>query len=140
MLDRDERPDTKIPAKRPPARGEIEIASLTTTAVSRDGRYVRLDFEDALGRPSNLRLTNADVQKLVMTLPRLLSRALQAQHGDATVRAVFPLSRWRLETAAAAEDLILTMMTTDGFEVAFSLSARAIAEITSALEATRSSS
>jgi hypothetical protein len=73
-----------------------------------------------------------------MTLPQLLSRALQAQHKDATVRAVFPLSRWHIETATASEVFILTMMTPDGFEVAFSLNASTIAEIASALEATRS--
>jgi hypothetical protein len=85
-----------------------------------------------------LRLTNTGVQQLAMTLPQLLSRALQAQHGDDSVRAVFPLSRWRLESAAGSEEFILTMMTPDGFEVAFSLSAPAIIEMTSALEATHS--
>jgi hypothetical protein len=65
-----------------------------------------------------------------MTLPQLLSRALQAQHGDDSVRAVFPLSRWRIETAAGSRNYILTMMTSDGFEVAFSLSAPAIAKMT----------
>jgi hypothetical protein len=114
------------------------VASLTTCAVSSDGGYVRLDFEDALGRPSQLRLTSIDVQKLVMTLPQLLSRALQAQHRDAAVRAVFPLGRYRVETATASEVFILTMMTPDGFEVAFSLSASTIAEFASVLEATRS--
>jgi hypothetical protein len=74
-----------------------------------------------------------------MTLPHLLSRALKAQHhGDGSVRAVFPLSEWRLEAAAGSKDFILTMMTPDGFEVAFSLSAPAIAQITSAVEAHRS--
>jgi hypothetical protein len=81
-------------------------------------------------------LTSTDVQKLIMTLPHLLSRALQAQHADASVRAVFPLSRWRLETATTPENLILTLTTPDGFEVAFSLSASTIAEIASALEET----
>jgi hypothetical protein len=137
MLDIDRRRTEQSQQQRPDGQSEIDVASLTTCGISSDGCYVRLDFQDALGRPSQLRLTSNDVQKLVMTLPQLLSRALQAQHGDATVRAVFPLGRWRIETATAAEDLILTMMTPDGFEVAFSLSARTIAEISSALEATR---
>jgi hypothetical protein len=117
---------------------EIYVASLTTCEVSTDGCYVHLSFENELGRPAQLRLTSTGAQKLVMTLPQLLSRALQAQHGDDSVRAVFPLSRWRIETAAGSRDYILTMMTSDGFEVAFSLSAPAIAKMTSALEATRS--
>src|ERR1700730_3268270 len=124
--------------KRHHMSNEIYVASLTTCEVSSDGCYVRLNFEDALGRPTKLRLTSTGFQKLVMTLPQLLSRALQAQHGDDSVRAVFPLSRLRIERAAGSRDFILTVMTPDGFEVAFSLSAPAIAEITSALEATRS--
>ena len=117
---------------------EIYVASLTTCEVSTDGCYVHLSFENELGRPAQLRLTSTGVQRLVMTLPQLLSQALQAQHGDDSVRAVFPLSRLRIERAAGSRDFILTVMTSDGFEVAFSLSAPAITEITSALEAARS--
>jgi hypothetical protein len=69
-----------------------------------------------------------------MTLPHLLSRALQAQRSDSSVRAVFPLSEWRLEAAAESRDFILTMRTPDGFEVAFSLSAATLAGMTSVVE------
>jgi hypothetical protein len=116
---------------------EIYVASLTTCEVAPEGHYVRLNFEDALGRPATLRLTSACVQQLVMTLPRLLSEALQAQHGDRSLRAVFPLSDWRLEAAVGSKDLILTIMTPDGFEVAFSLGAPAIERIISAFEERR---
>ena len=129
-------PEPTTGRKRDHASKDIDIASLTTCEVSSDGCHVRLNFEDALGRPAALRLTNTGVQQLAMTLPQLLSRALQAQHGDDSVRAVFPLSRWRLESAAGSEEFILTMMTLDGFEVAFSLGASTIAEIGSALETT----
>ena len=114
---------------------EIDVASLTTCEVAPGGHYVRLHFEDALGCPAALRLTSDRVQQLLMTLPRLLSRALQARHRDNSVRALFPLGEWRLETAAGSKDFILTLITSDGFEVAFSLSARAIVRIRSALEA-----
>ena len=113
---------------------EIDLASLTTCDVAPDGHCVRLHFVDALGGAAALRLTSDRVQQLLMTLPRLLSRALQARHRDDSVRAVFPLHQWRLETAAGSKDLILTLITSDGFEVAFSLSARAIVRIRSALE------
>ena len=112
---------------------EIDVASLTTCEVAPEGHYVRLHFEDALGCPAALRLTSERVQQLLMTLPRLLSGALKAQHRDDSVRAVFPLGEWRLETAAGSKDFILTLITSDGFEVAFSLSARAIVRIRSAL-------
>jgi hypothetical protein len=116
---------------------EIDVASLTTCEVAPDGSFVRLNFEDALGRPATLRLTSTRVQQLVMTLPHLLSQALQAQSGDRSLRAVFPLGDWRLE-AAGSKDLILTMTTPDGFEVAFSLSVFAIARMISAFEKHRS--
>jgi hypothetical protein len=116
---------------------DIYVASLTTCQVAADGQYVRLNFEDVCGLPTTLRLTSAGIQQLIMTLPRLLSRALIAQHGDSFVRAVFPLSEWRLELAGS-KGFILTMTTPDGFEVAFSLSAQMIAGITSALEEHRS--
>jgi hypothetical protein len=73
-----------------------------------------------------------------MTLPHLLSKALQARYGDRSLRAVFPLGDWRLEAAAGSKYFILTMMTPDGFEVAFSIGAPAIARIVSALEEHRS--
>jgi hypothetical protein len=85
-----------------------------------------------------MRLTSACVHQLAMTLPHLLSKALQAQHADRSLRAVFPLGDWRLEAAAGSKDLILTMMTPDGFEVAFSLGAPAIARMMTAFEELRS--
>jgi hypothetical protein len=64
-----------------------------------------------------------------------LSTALRAQHGDSSARAVFPLDGWRLETAAGTSDLILTLKTPDGFEVAFSLSAATFARMSTDVEA-----
>jgi hypothetical protein len=113
---------------------EIEVASLTTCEVEPEGHYIRLNFKDTLGRPATLRLTSARVIQLAMTLPHLLSAALRAQYGDRSLRAVFPLGNWRLEAAVGSKDLILTMATPDGFEVAFSLGAPAIAGIMSAFE------
>jgi hypothetical protein len=117
---------------------EIDVASLSTCDVSPDGDYVRLNFEDALGRPATLRLTRSCVQQLVMTLPHLLSKALQTRYGDRSLRAVFALGDWRLEAAVGSKDLILTMTTADGFEVSFCLGAPEIAQIMSAFEEHRS--
>src|ERR1700704_1432762 len=113
---------------------EIDVASPTTCWVAADGSYACLNFADALGRPGSLRLTSAGIQQLLMTLPRLLSRALLAQHRDSSIRAVFPLSEWRLEKAAGSPDFILTMMTADGFQVAFSLGTPVAARMARALE------
>jgi len=114
---------------------EIDVRSLTTQQVSPDGSVVCLNIENADGRPVTLKLPSSCVQQLVMTLPRLLSKALQAQYGDKSLRAVFPLGDWRLEAAAGSKDFILTLRTSDGFEVAFALSAPTIARMMSAMEA-----
>ena len=113
---------------------EMDVASLTSCQVAPDGHCVRLNFEDALGRPAALKLPSSCVHQLVMTLPHLLSKALQAQYADRSLRAVFPLSEWRLEVAAGSKELILTMRTPEGFEVVFSLSAGAMAGLTSVIE------
>src|ERR1700730_3455913 len=101
---------------------KIDIGSLSTCQVSSDGQWIRLNVHDTHGSPVQLNLTSNSAQQLLMTLPRLLTRALQTQHADDSLRAVFPLSDWRLETAARSRHLILTMKTPDGFEVAFSVS------------------
>ena len=111
---------------------DFEIASLTTCQVSPDGRHVRLHFAKTGAGMTTLRLTSACVEQLLMTLPRLLSTALKIQHRDSSLRAVFPLQGWRLDAAAGSGNLILTMTTTAGLEVAFSLSATAVAQISSA--------
>jgi hypothetical protein len=118
---------------------QLNVRSLATCQVASDGSAISLNFEAADGRPVALSLPRGCVQQLVMTLPHLLSKALLAQHGDTSLRAVFPLSHWSLEAAAGSKDFILTMMTPDGFEVAFVLSARNIESITSAIEEQRSS-
>ncbi len=116
------------------ALNEIDVRSMTTHRVAPDGSVICLNFENAGGRPMALRLPSLCVAQLLMTLPRLLSKALQAQHGDGSLRVVFPLGDWRLETAAGSKDIILTMSTSDGFEVAFALSAPTIARMRSAME------
>jgi hypothetical protein len=71
MLERKHRPAAQSQEKRDRVPNETYVASLPTSAVSGDGCYVRLDFEDARGRPAQLTFTSTDVQKLVMTVPQL---------------------------------------------------------------------
>ena len=118
---------------------EIDVRSLTTHQVARltEVSFASISRVRAGGRIA-LRVPSFCVEQLLMTLPHLLSKALQARYGDRSLRAVFPLGEWRLEAASGSKYLILTMMTPDGFEVAFSLGAPAIARIVSALEEHRS--
>jgi hypothetical protein len=94
---------------------EIDVRSLTTHQVTPDGSVICLNIENAGGRPIALRLPSFCVEQLLMTLPHLLSKALQARYGDESLRIVFPLGNWRLE-------------------VAFVLSAPTIARMTSAMK------
>jgi hypothetical protein len=116
---------------------DIGVQLLTTCEVATDGRHVRINFKDTRGRQASLTLPSDCVQQLIMTLPQLLSRALQAEALDDSVRAVFPLGGWRLERAKGSRAYILTMKTPDGFEVAFSASAPDLGEMASGFEALR---
>jgi hypothetical protein len=116
------------------APNEIDVRSLTAHQVAPDGSVICLNIENADGRPIALRLPTFCVEQLLMTLPRLLSKALQAQYRDGSMRVVFPLGNWRVEAAAGSKDFILTMSTSDGFEVAFALSAPTIARMMSEVE------
>jgi hypothetical protein len=113
---------------------EIDVQSLKTHQVAPDGSVICLNIENAGGRTIALRLPRVCVEQLLMTLPRLLSKALQTRYRDESLRVVFPLGAWRLEGAAGSKDFILTMGTADGFEVAFSLSATTIAQMLYAVE------
>jgi hypothetical protein len=98
---------------------EIESAELTTCDVTRDGEVIRLHFVDLAGNPVSLRLPFDQPGALAMTLPGLLTRALKARCGNEGSRFVFPLGEWFLEGMADGRAVIVTLKTTDGFEVSF---------------------
>jgi hypothetical protein len=98
---------------------EIESAKLTTCDVVRDGAIIRLKFVDVAGNAVTLRLPFDQAGALTMTLPHLLTRALKERHGDENSRFVYPLGGWLLEGVADGRSLIVTLKTTDGFEVSF---------------------
>src|SRR5262245_35915485 len=108
---------------------DISGTSLITCQIAPDGSSIRLVFEGADGRPASLILPTKCIQQLLMTLPHAVSKAIQARHRDDTLRLVFPLGNWKLEQAAGCGELILTLYTSDGFEVAFSVDRDAIEQI-----------
>jgi hypothetical protein len=111
---------------------DISITSLIKCQIAPDGGSVRLVFEGADGHPASLTLPIQCIQQLLMTLPHAASKAIRARHRDDTLRLVFPLGDWKLEQAAGASELILTLNTPDGFEVAFSMGQDAIAQMSRA--------
>ena len=117
-----------------PATRPLASDALTTWSVSADGSRVRLGFSNGQGRPRCLDLPLEAISGLLMTLPRILQRALDAR-GDGSSRVVQPLGAWRLEQAAGDGRLILTLTTPDGFAVTFALAPGELAAMAEAGQA-----
>ncbi|QIG49295.1 hypothetical protein G5V57_17150 [Nordella sp. HKS 07] len=105
------------------------VANFTSCEVSGDGEAIRLSYRDDGGAARDLHLSAEQAGALAMTLPRLLSAALRARSRDPSLRFVFPLAECNLEAAAGSSHRILSLRTSDGFEVCFSLSQEALAEM-----------
>jgi hypothetical protein len=99
----------------------IHANKLTTFAVAPDGATVSIGVADERGTDSALVLPASCLQALVMTLPEMAHQALKRKHGDPNIRLVFPVENWTLETSEAADRLILTLSTADGFRASFAL-------------------
>ncbi len=100
--------------------GELVGEALTTWSVSHDGSRVRLGFADRDGEPCRIDLPMEAMSALLLTLPRILQCALEARD-DGRDRIVHPLGGWQLEQATEQGELILTLRTSEGFDVAFAL-------------------
>ena len=99
----------------------INSIALTTLAVSPDGTAVAINVIDDGGEPGSLVLSTDALRSLIMSLPRVMQQALQLRYRDPSLRLVYPLGPWRLEASTDPERLLLTLSTTDGFEVTFSV-------------------
>ena len=104
------------------AEGRETITSrrLTTCQVVEGGRAVRLGFVDDAGKSSSVTFPFDQAESIVMTLPQVLSMALQLRTHNEQARYVFPLRRWSLESSGD-DFLVANMMTSDGFQVSFAI-------------------
>ena len=100
---------------------EIETQELTTCEVAADGCAISLGFVDSRGEPATIRLSVNQVGALVMTLPGLISKALQTRFGDQSLRYAYPLASWVIEQSTDPTQRMMTLRTTDGFSVCFSM-------------------
>jgi hypothetical protein len=98
----------------------ITSSRLTTCNVVKDGGAIRLDFVDAAGAPASVEFPFEQAECIVMTVPQMLSKALQRRTGSRTARYVFSLGRWSIETGDE-KSLVLNLKTKDGFEVSFAI-------------------
>jgi hypothetical protein len=100
---------------------ETEAQSLTTCEVAPDGNSVILGFTDSQGTPANIRLSLNQVGGLAMTLPDLITKALRLRYGDHSLRYAYPLDSWTVERSSDPRTGMVTLCTTDGFSVCFSM-------------------
>src|SRR5215831_19235819 len=114
---------------------EIETQSLTTCEVAADGGVISLGFVDSQGKPATIRMSLNQVGALIMTLPGLIDKALQTRFGDTTLRYAYPLASWAVEQSTDPSQGMVTLRTTDGFSVCFSIPRKQQSELGEALVA-----
>jgi hypothetical protein len=100
---------------------QTEAQALTTCEVAPDGNTVVLGFTDSKGTPAQVRLTLNQVGGLAMTLPDLITKALRLRYGDHSLRYAYPLDSWTVERSSDPRTGMVTLCTTDGFSVCFSM-------------------
>ena len=114
---------------------EIETQALTTCEVAADGGAISLGFVDSTGNPATIRLSINQVGALAMTLPGLIDKALQTRFGDQSLRYAYPLASWAIEQSTDPTQGMVTLRTTDGFSVCFSIPRQQQSELGEALVA-----
>ena len=114
---------------------DVETQSLTSCEVAPDGGMISLGFVDASGQPQTIRLSLNQVGALAMTLPGLIDKALQVRFRDDSLRYAYPLESWVLEQSSDPAHGMVTLKTTDGFSVCFSIPRRQQSELGEALVA-----
>jgi hypothetical protein len=99
----------------------IDIETLTTCEVATDGGAISLGFVDAAGCPATVTLSLNDAGSLAMTLPGLITKALQTRFGDRSLYYAYPLASWAIEQSSDPAQVLVTLRTADGFSACFSL-------------------
>lgn len=94
---------------------------LTTCGITADYETVELEFVDHAGSPVTMQLPLDQAEAVVMTLPHVLAYALKRRTGKPEARYVFGLGEWCIEDTRGEDSLIVTLKTTDGFEVSFGI-------------------
>src|SRR6516165_1849823 len=107
----------------------LRASRLTSYSVAADGTGVAIGVADVEGREGTLILPTECLNALIMTMPDMMRRALQLQHGDPSFRLVYPAASWEIERSTQPGTFILTLRTPGNFHVSFALSAMDLSEI-----------
>ena len=100
---------------------EIVGKELIAYDIASDGNWFRMSFSCVNGEQGSLRLPTECLKALIMTLPRMMTKALSARYGDDSLRLVYTAEVVRIEGTLDPNTFILTLATPDGFAVSFSL-------------------
>jgi hypothetical protein len=100
---------------------DIIAQELTVFDITGDGSRFRMSFRCGGGEQGSLSLPTECLSELIMTLPRMVTQALRARHGDDSLRLVYAADNVRVEQSSDAKTAIVTLTTPDGFEVSFGL-------------------
>jgi hypothetical protein len=100
----------------------IEITGLARFETGENGASISLIAEDASGRSVRLTFPTEVLSSLIMTLPQMLTAAIQRRRNDPSARLVYPLAESRTELSTDLSTRILTLKTPDGFTVSFAVS------------------
>jgi hypothetical protein len=111
----------------------IESQSLTACDVTPDGSAILLGLIDTDGKPATIRLSINQVGALAMTLPDLITKALRSRFKDQSLRYAYPLASWAIEQSSDSTTGMVTLSTTDGFTVCFSMGREVQSELGEAL-------
>jgi hypothetical protein len=100
----------------------IDIKSLARFETGEDGASISLIAEDVYGRSIRLTFPSEVPSSLIMTLPRMVTAAVQRRRNDPSARLVYPLAESRTELSTDLSTRILTFKSPDGFTVSFAVS------------------
>ena len=100
---------------------EIFAKELVSYRIAKDGTRFRLSFICTNGEAGSISLPMECLQGLITTLPGMMTQALHARYGDASLRLVYPAEDVRVEWTRIPDEFIISFTTPDGFAVSFSL-------------------
>jgi hypothetical protein len=101
---------------------DIDIKRLARFETGEDGASISLIGEDVSGRSIRLTFPTDVLSSLIMTLPQMVTAAVQRSRNDPSARLVYPLAESRIELSTDLSTRILTLKTPDGFTVSFAVS------------------
>lgn len=85
-----------------------------------DGTAVKLLAENAAGRAISIDMKIETLTALLVTLPKMASKAIERWQGNPRTRILYPLTDFRIDPSED-DRRVLTLGTQEGFTVSFSL-------------------